>query len=56
MMYNVSYYSEKNVRYQLLNEQLHQQLYTYYTHITRQRVLELVQQLLRFVNIDVVQL
>lgn len=35
-MYNVSYYSEKNVRYQLLNEQLHQQLHTYYTHITRQ--------------------
>ena len=35
-MYNVRYYSEKNVRYQLLNEQLHQQLYTYYTHITRQ--------------------
>jgi hypothetical protein len=27
---------KKKLHYQLLNEQLHQQLYTYYTHITRQ--------------------
>ena len=27
---------KKTLHYQLLNEQLHQQLYTYYTHITRQ--------------------